>query len=223
MNAILRLARTFSVRLVLILACVFAFAAAAHAADPPIPAQHVRIHYFNPDNTYAGWTVYAFGDTTEDQSNFNGGPVQVTGIDDFGAYFDVGVTATAQDVGIIIHMGNLKDPGPDEHIDPATQGNEYWQISGQLGLKTTRPAIPVATALRFPQDTHAFTTTARMAISPAGPSTPSSPPVIQRARFVAQKITYPALTATVPTTMSASTPPSMAASLASSFTTAPRM
>ena len=78
MNAILlRLVRTFSVRLVLVLASVFVFAGSAHAADPPIPAQHVRIHYFNPDNTYAGWTVYAFGDTTEDQSNFNGGPVQV--------------------------------------------------------------------------------------------------------------------------------------------------
>jgi pullulanase len=150
-NAILlRLARTFSVRLVLVLACVFTFTAGAHAADPPIPAQHVRIHYFNPDNTYAGWTVYAFGDTTEDQSNFNGGPVQVTGIDDFGAYFDVGITATAQDVGIIIHMGNLKDPGPDEHIDPATQGNEYWQISGQLGLKTTRPVIPVGNGTPIP-------------------------------------------------------------------------
>ncbi|MDX6464585.1 MAG: hypothetical protein QOE55_8282, partial [Acidobacteriaceae bacterium] len=150
MNAILLLARTYSVRLVVVLASVFAFAAGARAADPPIPAQHVRIHYFNPDNSYSGWTVYAFGDTTEDQGNFNGGPVQVTGIDDFGAWFDVGVTATAQDVGIIIHIGNLKDPGPNEHIDPATQGNEYWQISGQLGLKTTRPAIPVGNGTPIP-------------------------------------------------------------------------
>lgn len=85
MNAILRHAHRFSVRLVVILACFFAFATGARAADPPIPTQHVHIHYFNPDNTYSGWTVYAFGDTTEDQGNFNGGPVQVTGIDDFGA------------------------------------------------------------------------------------------------------------------------------------------
>ena len=115
----------------------------AFAADPPIPAGHVRIHYFNPDNSYAGWTVYAFGDTTEDQGGYNNGPVQVTGIDSFGAYFDVGVIPNAQDVGIIIHQGSLKDPGPDEHIDPATQGNEYWQISGQFGLKTTQPPLPV--------------------------------------------------------------------------------
>ena len=106
---------------------------------PPIPANHVRIHYFRPDGNYLGWTVYAFGDTTEDTSNFNGGPVQVTGHDIFGAYFDVGVTSTAQNVGIIIHNGNTKDPGPNEFIDPATGGNQYWQLSGSNVLATTQP------------------------------------------------------------------------------------
>ena len=76
-------------------------------APPPIPANHIRIHYhyFRPDGNYLGWTVYAFGDTTENTANFNGGPVQVTGQDSFGAFFDVGATATAQNVGIIIHKG----------------------------------------------------------------------------------------------------------------------
>src|ERR1700730_325436 len=106
---------------------------------PPIPASHVRIHYFRPDGNYLGWTVYAFGDTTEDTSNFNGGPVQVTGRDSFGAFFDVGVTSTAQNVGIIVHNGNTKDPGPNELIDPATLGNEYWQLSGSNILRTTQP------------------------------------------------------------------------------------
>src|ERR1700731_4468318 len=105
----------------------------------PIPASHVRIHYFRPDGNYLGWTVYAFGDTTENTSNFNGGPVQVTGQYSFGAFFDVGVTSTAQNVGIIIHNGNTKDPGPNESIDPATQGNEYWQLSGSNVLHTTQP------------------------------------------------------------------------------------
>ncbi len=106
---------------------------------PPIPANHVRIHYFRPDGNYLGWTVYAFGDTTENTSNFSGGPVQVTGRDSFGAFFDVGVTSTAQNVGIIIHNGNTKDPGPNEFVDPATQGKEYWQLSGSNVLHTTQP------------------------------------------------------------------------------------
>ena len=108
-------------------------------ADPPIPANHVRIHYFRPDGNYLGWTVYAFGDTTEDTSNFNGGPVKVTGQDSFGAFFDVGITSPAQNVGIIIHKGGVKDPGPNEFLDPATQGIEYWQLSGSNILHTTQP------------------------------------------------------------------------------------
>ena len=108
-------------------------------ATPPVPTNHVRIHYFRPDGNYLGWTVYAFGDTTEDTSNFNATPVEVTGQDSFGAFFDVGIASAAQNVGIIIHKGNVKDPGPNEFLDPATQGIEYWQLSGSNVLHTTQP------------------------------------------------------------------------------------
>src|SRR5229473_663424 len=135
-----RAASTFSVVFVLVFFLLSAAPALLKAqTPPPIPANHVRIHYFRPDGNYLGWTVYAFGDTTEDTANFNGGPVQVTGRDGFGAYFDVGVTSTAQNVGIIIHNGNTKDPGPNEFINPATQGNEYWELSGSNILRTTQP------------------------------------------------------------------------------------
>ena len=110
-------------------------------ASTPIPANHIRIHYFRVDGAYTGWTVYAFGDTTEDQGNFGGGPVQIAGTDSFGVYFDVGVTASAKDVGIIVHNGGNKDPGPDEHVNPSTQGNEFWQVSCTTGLMTTQPKI----------------------------------------------------------------------------------
>src|SRR5580704_15223612 len=119
----------------LMLLLSFLAAAPAFAADPPIPAGDIRIHYHRPDGNYSGWTVYAFFDTTEDTSNYNGGPVQVTGTDSYGAYFDVGVTSGAQEVGLIIHNptasgGDQKDPGPNEFVDPATTGNEYWAYSG---------------------------------------------------------------------------------------------
>ncbi len=105
------------------------------ASDPPIPSGDIRIHYHRADGNYSGWTVYAFFNTTEDTNNYSGGPVQVTGTDTYGAYFDVGVTSGAQEVGLIIHNptapgGDLKDPGPNEFVDPATQGFEYWAISG---------------------------------------------------------------------------------------------
>jgi Bacterial pullanase-associated domain len=82
-----------------------------HASLLKRPTAHVRIRYFRPDGNYLGWTAYAFGDTTEDTSNFNGGPVKVTGQDSFGAYLDVGITSGVHNVGIIIHKGNSKTLG----------------------------------------------------------------------------------------------------------------
>ncbi len=104
-------------------------------SDPPIPANHIRIHYHRTDGNYSGWTVYAFFDTTEDTGNYGGGPVQVAGTDTYGAYFDVGVTSSAQNVGLIIHNptapgGDQKDPGPNEFVNPSTMGNEFWAYSG---------------------------------------------------------------------------------------------
>lgn len=108
-------------------------------SDPPIPAGDIRVHYFRPDGNYAGWTIYAFGDTTE-PNNFAGGPVPVTGMDSFGAYFNVSVTTGAANVGLILHNGNTKDPGPNQFVNPATQGNEFWELSGSDMLRTTQPA-----------------------------------------------------------------------------------
>ncbi len=125
---------------IFILASLFAGATASAQSDPPIPAGDIRVHYFRPDGNYTGWTIYAFFDTTE-PNNFAGGPVQVTGTDDFGAYFDVGVTANATNVGLIIHKGDLKDPGPNQNVNPSTQGREFWEISGSAVLSPTRPAI----------------------------------------------------------------------------------
>lgn len=130
-----------SLRVLLVLLCVLSGVTLLAQAPPPIPANHIRIHYFRPDAAYAGWTVYAFGDTTEDQGNFNGGPVQISGTDTFGVYFDVGITSGAKNVGIIIHNGGNKDPGPNEYVNPSTQGIEFWQVSNTTGLMTTRPNV----------------------------------------------------------------------------------
>ncbi len=113
--------------------------AASAQTAPPIPTGDIRIHYFRPDGNYQGWTIYAFFDTTE-PNNFAGGPVPVTGTDNFGAYFDVGVTANAANVGLILHNGNTKDPGINQFVDPATQGREFWELSGSDKLLTTQPS-----------------------------------------------------------------------------------
>ncbi len=130
--------RRFGALLLFVLAGLISTTMAWAQATPPIPAGDIRVHYFRPDGNYTGWTIYAFFDTTE-PNNFPGGPVAVSGKDSFGAYFDVGVTANAQNVGLILHNGNLKDPGPNQYVDPATQGNEFWELSGSDVLLTSRP------------------------------------------------------------------------------------
>ncbi len=123
---------------ILPLICLTGFRSALAQADPPIPGGDIRLHYFRPDGNYTGWTVYAYNDTTE-PNNFGGGPVAVTGTDSFGAYFDVGVTTGATNVGLIFHAGNVKDSLLTEFADPATQGNEYWELAGSGTLLTSRP------------------------------------------------------------------------------------
>ena len=118
----------------------------AQTPDPPIPAGHIRIHYFRPDGNYSGWTVYAFDNTTEDTGNYGGGPVQVTGTDSFGVHFDVGITTGAQEVGIIIHNptaagGDQKDTPNNLFVDPSTQGIEYWAYSGIAKLYNIRAQL----------------------------------------------------------------------------------
>jgi pullulanase len=121
-------------------------------ADPPIAAGNIRVHYHRPDGNYSGWTIYAFDNTTENTGNYGGGPVQVTGTDSYGAYFDVGITGGAQEVGIIIHNptasgGDQKDTPNNLFVDPATQGNEYWEYSGIAKLYNTAPSLTHPTAL----------------------------------------------------------------------------
>jgi pullulanase len=137
---------------VMLLLCILASSQAVAAADPAIPSGDIRIHYFRPDGNYSGWTVYAFDNTTENTGNYGGGPVQVTGTDSFGVYFDVGVTTGAQEVGIIIHNptapgGDQKDTPNNLFVDPATQGNEYWAYSGIAKLYATAPSLTNPTAL----------------------------------------------------------------------------
>jgi pullulanase len=138
--------------ILMLLLSVFASTQAFAASDPAIPSGDIRIHYHRPDGNYSGWTVYAFDNTTENTGNYGGGPVQVTGTDSFGAYFDVGVTTGAQEVGIIIH--NPTEPGGDQKdtpnnlfVDPATQGIEFWAYSGIAKLYTSAPSLTNPTAL----------------------------------------------------------------------------
>lgn len=110
----------------------------------PLPAGDVRIHYYRPDGNYTGWAVYTWNATNENAS-WCQSEVQPTGMDDFGAYFDVSVSPSkgtpAGDLGFIINncgQGQIKDPGPDQHLD-TTRYRAAWVISGEANVFTTQP------------------------------------------------------------------------------------
>jgi pullulanase len=138
--------------LILLALLMFVYVEPVFAADPAIPSGSIRIHYHRKDGNYSGWTVYAFDNTTEDTGNYGGGPVQVTGTDSYGAYFDVGVSEGAQEVGLIIHNptapgGDQKDTPNNLFVDPATQGNEYWAYTGIGKLYNSAPSLSNPSAL----------------------------------------------------------------------------
>ncbi len=98
-----------------------------------------------------GRSTHSIG-TTENTGDYGGGPVQVTGTDSYGVYFDVGVQTGAQEVGIIIHNptaagGDQKDTPNNLFVDPSTQGNEYWAYSGIAKLYNTAINVSNPTAI----------------------------------------------------------------------------
>ena len=133
-------------RVPLALALVVALAAFAPAwaqTDPPPLADGVaRIHYQRPDGDYAGWVLHVWEDTIEQVTWQSGLPV--TGLTDYGAYWDVRLADGAARVGFIVHKGDLKDPGPDMFLRLDVHGREIWLQSGSDRILTARPLAPPA-------------------------------------------------------------------------------
>jgi len=104
----------------------------------------VRIHYYRPDNNFNGWTMWTWNASTENQTVWCSTELNQSGIDSYGAYWDVTVNPAwgtpPGDLGFIIHNCslNVKDPGPDQHLQ-TLQYNEAWIISGDSTVYTTQP------------------------------------------------------------------------------------
>ncbi len=132
---------------------IFSFTALAQGApakNPNIPANTARVHFFRPDNNYTAWTVYAFNDTTADEGNYPGGPIQVTGTDPYGAYFDVPLKPNPQDLGFIVHntQTGAKNTPADLHLNVALY-NEAWIISGDPTVYLTQPTAAQLLSANF--------------------------------------------------------------------------
>ena len=122
-------------------ASMLALPLAAYAQEP-VPENVARIHYQRPDGAYEGWQLHVWEDTTESVTWTDGLPV--TGVDDYGAYWDVGLQDGAERVGFIVHMGDVKDPGPDMFLLLSQHGREVWLVAGSDEILTAPPLAPPA-------------------------------------------------------------------------------
>ena len=124
-----------------ILSCLSLFTAwspALTVADAALPKNAARIHYHRPRGDYDGWGAHEWdGALTETAW---GSPAPPTGHDAFGVYFDVPLKSGAARLGILLHKGDQKDPGPDMFLDLAKQ-KEVWIVSGRNELNATPPDV----------------------------------------------------------------------------------
>ncbi len=141
---------------------IYAFASSdtpLFEALPVLPQNdnEVILYYFRPDGDYDGWGLHLFREDAQDWTVFEGGEYPFAGIDEqFGAYFIIGlpdserltapysndpepVDAFPDNLGLVIHRGDLKDPGQDQFIRLAEDGNILFVTSGVLAVANTPP------------------------------------------------------------------------------------
>ncbi len=109
------------------------------AAAPVLEEGFGRIHYHRPRGDYTGWGLHVWEDTSENVEWTS--PLAPSGRDPFGLYWDVGLKTNAKKVGVIVHRGDAKDPGPDMFLEPEEQGREVWLVSGNTVLHASPPDV----------------------------------------------------------------------------------
>lgn len=117
---------------------------ATSASEPPPPpkdleANQVRVHYVRPDQNYANWGLHTWMDVVTETAWES--PAKPTGRDEQGVYWDIQVKPDAERIGLIVHQGDTKDPGPDMFLEVARHGKEVWILSGREDLFTTPPDV----------------------------------------------------------------------------------
>ncbi|MCP3976215.1 MAG: pullulanase-type alpha-1,6-glucosidase, partial [bacterium] len=126
---------------------------------------YVTVRYHRDDGDYGTpspdfntfWGLHLWGDAI-DPSEGTGwtSPKEPTGIDDYGAYWEIQLDATnpdasSQPVNFIIHRGDVKDPGPDESFIPADIPT-VWKQSGDVEIYPSRGAAEDVATIHYHRD-----------------------------------------------------------------------
>jgi pullulanase-type alpha-1,6-glucosidase len=95
----------------------------------PRPARNqVVLHYRRTAQDYDNWGLHVWGEANEQVVWTS--PLLPTGQDEYGIYWLVNLKPGATTLDYAIHKGDLKDPGPDQHIILASSNREIYLIQG---------------------------------------------------------------------------------------------
>jgi len=130
--------RRLVIALVLLAALTGLAVAAYAAAAPPLPPNTARIHYHRSHADYDGWGLHTWDGAVRETAW--GSPQQPTGTDAWGVWWDVPIKPDAARLGVIVHKGDQKDPGPDQFLD-LTHQKEAWIVSGKNALAASAPDV----------------------------------------------------------------------------------
>ena len=99
----------------------------------------VTVHYHRDDGDYGDptspdfnnfWGLHLWGDgINPSEVTVWPDPKPPTGVDGYGAFWEVQIVDSSQPVNFIIHRGDAKDPGPDQSMVPVDDAS-IWILSG---------------------------------------------------------------------------------------------
>ncbi|MCA9514720.1 MAG: pullulanase-type alpha-1,6-glucosidase, partial [Myxococcales bacterium] len=109
---------------------------------PAIPdGNQLVVYYLRDDDAYSGWGLHTWMDVASETAWT--APLMKAGTDEeLGAYFVVELAADAASVGIIVHSGDTKDPGPDMIVDLPTLGDMIFLTTGSTEIHPYPTPIP---------------------------------------------------------------------------------
>ena len=110
----------------------------------PLAAGNVRLHYQRPDGNYEGWGLHIWGDGYAGPEVLWSAAVPLTGLDGYGAYWDLPYHEGVGDLNFIIHRGDEKDPNPDRSFPDPDQNKEFWSVSGDAKVYLTEEEAHLA-------------------------------------------------------------------------------
>jgi hypothetical protein len=109
----------------------------------------VTIHYHRDGGDYGNpnssdfndfWGLHLWGDAIDPSEGTSWAmPKKPTGLDDYGAFWNIQIVDPAQLVNFIIHRGDTMDPGQDENFTPE-EVPTVWKQSGDVEVYSQRGA-----------------------------------------------------------------------------------